>query len=530
MASPVLPPPPTAPVLRLVPIVLGFFGLAVSLAFAALAGHFLPWHFAMGGLSIATLLGGLAWLAETRWQAALASLVYSLFFALCLALLYLISANRDVRLDLTRDGVHTLSPQTRSVLRALPVGQRVAVTLFAGARSSRAYDRFLSAYSRESGAFSYELADPARDLDLVAAYGGNIEEGRFFVSLIDGTGAILRRQDSAIPPDNMLNRESILTNTLARLTAETQQVIYYSTGFGERRLDGTEPSLTKAMEIVEKSTLPVRPLRLMEGRIPDDAAAILVAGPALDLDEFSRELLIGYLREGGRLLVMMDPKLREERNLDNLEAVLASIGIRSPNRLIVDPVAINSSGSPFTPLTQYTNHPIAGATSKVPFLLDRARPIETTNPIPDGVVLDGVIVTGERIWSESADAPRSIRRIVPPTDQSEFGVLVLGAAAQKNTPGARHGDEMRAVILGDSDAFANRNLEANGDAGVFLVACVNWLRARPELLQIPPRLMASTPITLTQQRLTLIGTGLLLAGLLVLVGGTTATLIRRRIK
>ncbi|CAN5345326.1 hypothetical protein BH09SUM1_BH09SUM1_26610 [soil metagenome] len=513
--------------LRLTPLVLGVCGLIFCTAAGALAGKFAPWHFAMGALSLVSITGSLLWVQDVRWRETLSSFVYTLFFILCLGMLYLISANRKAHYDITRDQLHTLSAQSTSLLLRVKPQETLLLQVFAPNKDHQALIRFLQTYAQVTPRFQFEVYDPERDLDIVQKLGGRVTTGAMVVTLQDAAGATIRRTDGRLTVGDQL-RENTLTNAIARVVQESQQVIYWSSGNGEKRTDKSDTSLTKVAQQLSEASLPVTPLRLQEGRIPDDAAALIIAGPKIDLSDFDRDLLINYLDEGGKLFLLLDPVINSGTGLKNFGTVLKHLGLESPNEFVVDPIAVNSSKLSYTPQIMWTKHAIAEGTHRTPFILNQARPVLSNGMIDKSMRLEAIFVSNEQCWAEPADKLRSVRRLSPPADSADIQQQVLAVSAAKDVPTGRYGKSMRAVIVGDSDAFSDAIVENNGDAGLFFVQSVNWLRERPDLLQVPPRFLTSTPINITETTKYMLMGIYLLMGLVIVAGGTTWTIIRRR--
>ncbi len=515
--------------LRAIPIVLGFLGVAGAIVLGALHGRFLPVHFVTAGVSLAAIAGGLFWVNDVRWRETLASIVYTLFFALCVVLAYMISANRQGRLDLTADQTHTLSPQTVSILQRIDPQEMVRMQVFAPGAEHQQLERFLANYSRETPSFRFDIHDAARDLDVVMQLGGNISNGDMILVRQDAEGNVVRRESGELDVGDQ-RREHTLTNALARLMQTQQERIYFTTGHGERHLDGSEGGMTMAAQLIADTVLPARQVRLMESGVPEDAAAVVVAGPTRDLFDYELEVLQHYLDEGGKLLFLFDPVLARgtAADLDNFETLLRHVGLQSPNELIVDPVSVPAFGRTFTPVVGFTRHEISQGTRRTPFYMDQARPFFPVDNLPDGIRQEVVLVTNDQVWTEPFEELRSITRPVPPDNPERVRMQYVAVASEKLTPGGRWGDRMRVVAVGDSDAFVDELLERNGDAASFLVASMNWLRERQELLAVPPRYLRSTPVVLTTTRAwVLLGTFLAI-GLAITVGGTAWTIIRRK--
>lgn len=72
---------------------------------------------------------------------------------------------------------------------------------------------------------------------------------------------------------------------------------------------------------------------LSEGEIPQDAAALLIYAPQSDLSESERDLILDYLQQGGRLLLVTDYSEEERPNLD---AVTAYYGLSSVDGIVLE--------------------------------------------------------------------------------------------------------------------------------------------------------------------------------------------------
>ncbi len=518
--------------IRAVPVGLGLLGLAAAIALAAVEGRFLVWHYGLGALSVASMAGGLFWLHDVGWRRSLSTVVYTAFFLLSVVLVYMISANRHGRFDLTRDKTHTLAPQTRALLERLPADDSFAIEVFAPSEEHQQYARFLGTYRRLApAAITFDLYDPARDLDAVVRLGRQPEKGLVKLTRLNGSGEVLRREEASIPLAAM-DREHRLTNLLARTLQLREQVVYFTSGHNEKALQGdADNALGIVAGLVEQTQLPVRSHRLLTGPVPDDAAALVIAGPTSDLFDPEREIVEQYLASGGKVLLLLDPLIREAGDFGNIDAILAEFGMQAPNALVVDAETVNASQSAFTPMVVYNNpHPINARVDRTPFLLVQARPIEPLAERPPGTELEIALASQENVWVEEFHSLRSTRRPVPPDNPEEIGRRVLAMTAERPTPGGRFGDVARLAVMGDSDAFSNALVRQNEAPALFFLSTLGWLREERDMVYIPPKVLSSTPVTITPGQFRLVGAVFLLMGLALTLGGTTWTLLRRRVK
>ena len=74
----------------------------------------------------------------------------------------------------------------------------------------------------------------------------------------------------------------------------------------------------------------------VEGRVPEDAAALVIAGPTRDFTKEEADAVQAYLEKGGKVFVALDPS-GEKGDLLNLKGVLKNWGIGVNDDLVLDP-------------------------------------------------------------------------------------------------------------------------------------------------------------------------------------------------
>jgi ABC-type uncharacterized transport system involved in gliding motility auxiliary subunit len=253
--------------------------------------------------------------------------------------------------------------------------------------------------------------------------------------------------------------------------------------------------------------------------------------------------LSGYLKQGGSLLLMIEP------NTDpGLNSLLKDWGVQLENRLAVDASALEGFGPAVPVVTQYGEHPITKDFGNGISFYPLARPVDIT-PI-SGIQATSLLITNEQSWAES-DLESQDLQFNPESDRQ--GPLTLGVALSRkveapskskqsatatspeaspkpsptNSPALAESDkkpaESRLVVVGDAD-FATDGLfeqQLNGD--VFLNSGV-WLSKQDEqLLSIRPKEAKNRRINLTPQQANILGLTSLL--LVPLIGFGTAAIL-----
>src|SRR5581483_239114 len=204
--------------------------------------------------------------------------------------------NPKVLKDMTEDKRHTLAPETLQALTNLP--DKVTAIAFYSSQSSRdtATQLLTDFKSNSNGKFDYRFVDPNADPLLAKQYG------------VTGDGKIVLTMGKASETASYAD-ETELDRALIRLISPQTRVIYFLTGHGEPDINGTDNSaLSRARETLESKNYTVKTLNLAAtNKIPDDAKAIVVAGPQNPLLDQEVTLLKAYVNKGGALVVMEDP-------------------------------------------------------------------------------------------------------------------------------------------------------------------------------------------------------------------------------
>lgn len=524
-------------VLRAVPVLLGVAGVVGGVVLSVLAGRVAAVHVGFLVLGLVSIFGGLVWQRDTRWRDSLASLTYTFFAAVCFVALYLISANRDVAWDLTRERLHSLSPQTVSLLRALPnSGVEYRLVSLAPEADHEAIREFLDLVRREAPGLRIAVIDPDRNLTAAAQFVERpLPYDLFAIREVEGRA--VRTVRSKLRPGTA-SIESDVANAISQSARERDTFLYFTREHLEKRANARDDGkdtrdrpgdlVSKWVQEVLFDRVPtIKDLRLMQG-VPPDAAAVVIAGPARDLQAFEAEVLGEYLSQGGKVLVMIDPQPRASDELVNLEGFLERFGVRARNEFIVDRESETATRSPYAPLVvAFGDHPIAASTNQAPFLLSGSRALEAVTPPPAGVIVTPLAITvSDRVWTETMQALKADPNRTTPSDPSKVGRKVVAMAASISTPGGVFGDTGRVVVVGDSETFTDEMLK--NEAALFGLQSLNWLMGEERQLAIPPRLIRSTPVVIDNPTLWAMAGVFLALGICLGAGGVTFTLLRRR--
>lgn len=414
--------------------------------------------------------------------------------------------------DLTEDKSRTLAPETLQALATLP--ENVTATAFFSVNmDSTSATQLLQDFKANSdGKFDYSFVDP--DLDPVAARAAGITgDGKIMLSLGD-------RKEIASSAS-----ERDLTITLIRLIDPDPRVVYFLEGHGESSIEaGKELSFSIAASTLQSKNYTVNTLNLLTtNQIPEDALAIIIAGPQKPVSKEEVAMLKKYVDAGGSLFVMENPILLTEfgDSSDPLADYLASDwGITLNNDLIVDlstqqPLnAVSAAYSSSSPITQ-------NLSINYSVILPQARSIGITETPAADVQLMPLILTSDNSWGETnmnVDAQAEYNE-----GEDTQGPLNMAATGENTST------KGRVVVFGNSLFAIDENFDAYGNGNIF-VNSVDWAAEQENLLNITPRtpitrtFISPTPIGLV---IILISSVIVLPGLVVFAG-VSSWLARRK--
>ena len=112
--------------------------------------------------------------------------------------------------------------------------------------------------------------------------------------------------------------------------------------------------------------------------IPADCTVVAEIGPRTALATGEADLLAGYLANGGRLVMLIDPQFPVGADLQS--RLLTPLGLSSEPAIIIDPVNHFRTDPDKVAVPYYPTHPITARLALTVFA--QARPIRVVAPPP----------------------------------------------------------------------------------------------------------------------------------------------------
>jgi ABC-type uncharacterized transport system involved in gliding motility auxiliary subunit len=411
--------------------------------------------------------------------------------------------------DVTQDKTNTLAPETIQALKSLPEPVQ-AVAFFSSISTENATKLLDNFKANSTGKFEYQFVNP--DTDPVAARDAGIT----------GDGKILLQMGDHKEIASSAS-ETELTKALIKLINPKARAVYFLTGHGELPLDSGDVSLSTAKRTLESKNYTVGTLNLLaENKVPEDALAVIIAGPQKQVSSAEVKLLKAYVDAGGSLVVMEDPILLTKfgDSPDPLADYLAQDwGLVLNKDIIID----LSSQQPLNAISaSASNHPITTNLSQnYLVIMPQARSISTTIA-PEGVVQTPLLLTSQNSWGEMKfTSAQGAQVSLDPEDLP--GPVIMAASGENTTT------KGRVVVFGNSIFAADQAFDAYGNGNIF-VNSVDWAAEQEDLINITPNTPTTrsfVPPSQIQLLIILLGAILLIPGLVVFAG-ISSWLARRR--
>lgn len=418
--------------------------------------------------------------------------------------------------DVTKGKINTLSDQTFKILDKISNDKMdIKVTGFFQDDSRRNFEDLFSLYQKRAPNLNLKIVD------------GRTDPAEAIAQKVTTNTVIFRygERESRVT----VFTEEKLTNALVSLLKVKAKKIYFTTGRGEGDFEGAdEAGFGTAVDVLKNNKYSVEKLSLLEaGKVPEDADALIIAGPHYDFREEETRILDDYVSKGGALLVMVEAI----RPLPHFFKFMETYGIRYVNNLLImrpgDPRAamFGQMGQTWSLVSDFdAMHPVTrdfAKRSSVLVTMPQARAIEE--------VKDNARNMKVELVGKVSDAMISIKNVNTEDDlrglneksqdrieMGEFAVLAVatGKATQpslaKNDPEKggksdalndpqnlthKKKTEIRIVAAGSSQFATNAMGQFSENQDMF-VNIVNYLLEDEDFISIRPREAEKSTMTL----------------------------------
>ena len=415
-----------------------------------------------------------------------------------------IANERDIKTDVTKNRLHTLSDQSIKVVKGLK--DEVVLKVFVMPNNEQGFKQIFEKYTYHSKLLKTEFVDPDQDPMATKRYSVK-SAGTVVVESANRTSRIENLQG---PEDPKI--EEKITNALLQVTKGDKKKIYFISGHGEKLTSTSGPEgCSDLKEVLEGGRYKVEELILYEkGEVPKDAEILISAAPRSDFIDAELKALTSYLKVGGKFLLMLEPD-----STPTLTPLLVKYGVAWQQKkavLELNPLQRLAGGNPLTPIiVSYDGTHEITREMKQPTLFPISTVVEKAKEVPKEMVATSLMSSSARSFEvQFAGTKVNVNQKTDRPGPLSLAVAVSGKAASPETKAEgkttdkkdepeKKDTEFRMVVIGDSDFASNggRRFGMNSD---FFQNTLSWLAKEEDLISVRPKPTDVSEFEITEQR------------------------------
>lgn len=387
------------------------------------------------------------------------------------------------KLDVTTNKLYTLSKDTERLVKSLENDVNIYFIAPVGETDS-VIDKMIEKYDDLSGKVHTKKIDPGVNPTFTQKYTQDTVTSSSIIVESGEKNIVLQYMDlynveytSDTSADVEYDGERVLTNAIRYVTGAKAPKIYVTTGHGEMQIG------EKVKDAVKKSNVEFDSLNLLTSQsIPEDAVAIVIYEPGQDISDYERDLLDGYMKAGGNLILFTG---YSGLSFPNIEAVIAPYGVKMGNALVCESDStMYARGHNYNLVPNQSTHTIMNPILNQGLfnMVVAAEPIILTGEESSTVELTQLLTTSDKAFTKNTNIMATEYAEGDPTGQYTVGISAVD----------RH-DEIESHLLWISgiqfldDQIDNFMVGANSD---LFVNTINWMHGTEDNISIRPKAVA----------------------------------------
>lgn len=423
-----------------------------------------------------------------------------------------LSVRYNKTVDLTEERLHSLAPQTMDVLSELESEAQFYV-FYRGAddRKRRQELRLrLQPYQDRSSQVRVQFVNAYVDVQRSAEF---LKDQRRFAVFLKMGG----RQVEVAEP----YQEEQITSALIRVTRDSERMVYFLTGHGEKSIDDhSGEGLAILREGLEANSFQVANLNLLIDEVsPSPGQILAIIGPQTAFIEQELDKIEEFAKSGGKLFIAGEPGARS-----SIPDLTRRFGVEFKNNFVLQEQLVGFGmagviGSQYDSESEITK-PFSGRNMMTLFMgVSEVLPAANA---PLGLNFTELVRTDRTAFAVN---DLNVRPLRGEKRVYTVAVLVEGSLTEEEDFGSEE-PQFSAVIFGDSE-FVSDNVIIQGENRNLALNAFAHLAEDPGLISIRPPQPKGTTLTLTQNQ----WYGIVTAGVsipLVLLVGSGFIWYRRR--
>jgi hypothetical protein len=231
--------------------------------------------------------------------------------------------------------------------------------------------------------------------------------------------------------------------------------------------------------------------------VPSDCTVVAEIGPRAALAAGEASLLADYLKDGGRLVMLIDPQFPVDAELQG--KLFAPLGLATEAAIVIDPLNHFRTDPDKVAVPYYPPHPITERLALTVFA--QARPIHLAKP--PAAVESAVLAASSK--ASFLRPPSAAGGIADASEgqgpsEAEHGERALVVALEGAFPGGTPDKRFRLVVSGTSK-FATNEYFPYVSNGELSVAIMRWLAEEDTAPNVAPRAYTVPEIVLTSAQM-----------------------------
>lgn len=458
------------------------------------------------------------------------SIFMAIIFLAIVVFVNRIAINYDMKIDLTKNKLHSLSEQSIKIIKGLDT--EIKLRAFITAEQEGVFNNIFEKYAYyNKEKVKKEFIDVHRQ-PLVAQKHNIKRPGTIIIE--SGTRSE-KVENLSGPGDPKLEHK--ITNAILQALKGGKKKIYFITGHGERLISDTKRTgYSQIKEVLTSGRYEVEELLLADKKeIPKDTELLVIAAPKSNFMEHERKMLSDFLlKRGGNALIMVEPN-----STKTLQPLLKKFGVKWGHmKLVAETNVLNrlTGANPLTPIVmQYDrNHDITRPINQ-PTMFAIASPVEKAEKAPEGIVVTSIFSTTNKSFEvQYKEGQIQIRQNKDRRGPHSLAVAVTGTAGKKEEIKKKEKEDkpeenkFRLVVVGDSD-FASNGLRNNMMNADLFQNMLSWLSEEEELIAIRPKELGLSKFEITEQKFKVINiASVAIAPLIMLLSALAVWFIRKR--
>ncbi|MGJ8668145.1 MAG: GldG family protein [Oceanococcus sp.] len=387
----------------------------------------------------------------------LALLLTSLLWLYIVAALASLSLRFQQQWDVSSAGRNTLTQASQDLLASMPDPVMATAWVFPSADTRADIQARFDPYLRHRDNFKLRFRDPASDPETVRSLG------------ISQSGEVILEYQGRRENLTVISEPDI-TAALQRLSFAGDAFIGFLSGHGERDIhDEGQSGYSTLAAILQQKGLRANRINLATNVLPEELDLLVMAAPQRPVTAGEIAQILTWLKQGGQLLWLLDPKLPYDQEL----AISLGVQVLDGTVIYQDYELIGSGHPAMAIVANYPQHP---AFEKLTDMTAFAGASALTELPGSGWQAEPVLRSVPRSWLETGPLQD---QLAFDQGQDTMGPLNLAYMLRRG--------EQRAAVFADSDFLSNAYLTQLGNRPL-AVAVFQWLLSRDGQINvdIPP--------------------------------------------